>query len=115
MKPYLDLEGYGLTADEMEHMIAAITIFSDDKKLLRKRLRNELGNKLSKEDIVKISRLSYSGWGRLSKEFLTEIKGVNPETGELMNMITALWETNDNLMILLGSKYNFAESLATAL
>ena len=115
MKPYLDLEGYGLTADETERVITAITIFSDDKTLLRKRLRNELGNKLSKENIVKISRLSYSGWGRLSKEFLTEIMGVNPETGELLNIITALWETNDNLMILLGSKYNFAESLASAL
>ena len=115
MKPYLDLEGFGLTADETERVIAAITIFSDDKTLLRKRLRNELGNKLIKEDINKISRMSYSGWGRLSKEFLTEIMGVNPETGELLNIITALWETNDNLMTLLGSKYNFAENLAATL
>ena len=115
MKPYLDLVGFGLTADETERVITAITIFSDDKALLRKRLRVELGAKLSDAEIVKISRLSYSGWGRLSKEFLTEIMGVNPETGELMNIITALWETNDNLMILLGSKYNFSESLAAAL
>lgn len=115
MKPYLDLHGYGLTVDETERVIAASTIFSDDKALLRKRLRNELGAKISDGDIVKISRLSYSGWGRLSKEFLTEITGVNPETGEVMNIITALWETNDNLMILLGSKYNFSESLSAVL
>ena len=107
MKPYIDLCGYGLTEDEMERIILAVTIFGDDKRLLKKRLKQELSDKLTEKDINKISRLQYSGWGRLSREFLCDIEAVNPETGEVLNIINALWETNDNLMILLGSKYHF--------
>lgn len=111
MKPYLDLVEYGLSEEDMDKIIAAVTIFGDDKKLLKNRLRQEFSDKLNDDDIIKISRLKYSGWGRLSKEFLCDIKGINPETGELLSIIEALWETNDNLMVLLGSKYNFYDNL----
>ena len=114
MKPYIDLCGYGLTEDEMERIILALTIFGDDKRLLKKRLKQQLSNKLTEKDINKISRLQYSGWGRLSREFLCDIEAVNPETGEVLNIINALWETNDNLMILLGSKYQFYKALQKA-
>ena len=56
-----------------------------------------------------ICTLSYKAWGRLSKGFLEEITIPAPETGEVWNIITALWETNDNLMQLLGRKYKFME------
>ncbi len=115
MKSYLDLCEYNLSQEEMDRIITAITIFGDDRHLLRKRLKNEFKDKLSEDDINKISHLKYSGWGKLSREFLCDIYGVNPQTGELLNIINALWETNDNLMILLGSKYNFAENLKKAL
>ena len=107
MKPYVDLCEYGLPEEEMERIILAVTIFGDDKRLLKKRLKQELSNKLTDKEINKISHLQYSGWGRLSREFLCDIEAVNPETGEVLNIINALWETNDNLMILLGSKYQF--------
>ena len=45
---------------------------------------------------------------------MCDIEAVNPETGEVLNIINALWETNDNLMILLGSKYHFYEALQNA-
>lgn len=111
MKPYIDLCDYGLSENEMERIILAVTIFGDDKRLLKKRLKQELSDKLTDKDINKICRLQYSGWGRLSREFLCDIKAVDPDTGELFNIINALWETNDNLMILLGSKYKFYEAL----
>lgn len=111
MKPYLDLCEYGISEQEMDSVISAVTIFGDDKKLLRKRLRDTFGGKLNDKDIVKISRLKYSGWGRLSKKFLCEIYSVDPETGEYFNIIEALWKTNDNLMMLLGSKYQFTEKI----
>lgn len=114
MKSYLDLKDYGLNEQEMDSVITAITIFGDDKKLLRKRLKKEFANKFDEKDITKISRLKYSGWGRLSHEFLCDIYDVNPETGELLNIIGALWETNDNLMILLGSKYNYYQKVKEA-
>ena len=60
---------------------------------------------------MRISKLKYKDWGRLSKEFLTEIYNVDKNTGELQfNIIHALWQTNDNLMELLGSKYGFEQS-----
>ena len=111
MKPCIDLSEYSLSEDEMESIILAVTIFGDDKQLLKKRLRQKLSGKLTEKDINKISRLQYSGWGRLSREFLCDIEAVNPETGELINIINALWETNDNLMTLLGSKYKFYDAI----
>ena len=55
--------------------------------------------------------MSYKGWGRLSKKFLEEIETPAPETGEAWNIITALWETNDNLMELLSKKYLFEDAI----
>ena len=111
MESYIDLKGYGLNEAEMEDIITQITIFGEDKKRLRKRIGERFNNKLTDEDINKICNLKYTGWGKFSKKFLTEITGVLPKTGEVTNIITALWETNDNHNALLGSAYNFADSL----
>ncbi len=115
MRSYIELKPFNLTEEEMETVITAITIFGDDKKLLRKRLRHQLDNKVSDEDIRKISRLKYSDWGSLSRELLTEIYDFSTDTGEIKdNIINTLWNTNDNLMILLGSKYNFGKAIEQA-
>lgn len=111
LKPYIELIEYDLTFDEKEEVIKAITIFGDDKKLLRKRLKERFSNKLDENTILKISRLKFAGWSALSKEFLTELLGTNKETGEHFSIIDALWQTNDNLMVLLGSQYTFKEAL----
>lgn len=34
-----------------------------------------------------------------------------PETGEVWNIITALWETNDNFMQLLSKEYQFSDRI----
>lgn len=104
LKSYKDLLEYDLTDEQKESVIKAITIFGEDKKLLRKRLKNELGDYLSDDEIKKISKLKYSGWSRLSREFLTEVEAAYKESGEVVNIITAMWQTNNNLMQLLYSK-----------
>ena len=111
LKPYIELADFNLSIDDKEEIIKAITIFGDDKKLLRKRLRDYFSEKLTEDEIIKISKLKYTGWGAFSKEFLTDIKTVNKATGEYFNIIEALWSTNDNLMELFGSKYEFKEEL----
>ena len=58
-----------------------------------------------------ICSLSYQGWGRLSRIFLEEITVPAPETGEVWNLITALWQTNDNLMQLLSRNYRFTDEV----
>ena len=92
-------------------MIKAITVFGDDKGLLKKRLKTLFGDKLSKEDITKISKLKYTGWGRLSREFLAELEAPCVETGEVDSIINFMWETNNNLMQLLSNNYGFLQAV----
>lgn len=109
LKSYRDLEKYNLNDEEKEEIIKAITIFGDDKGLLKKRLNILFGDKLSKEDIAKISKLKYTGWGRLSREFLSVIQGVCISTGEIDSIIGFMWTTNNNLMQLLSNTYSFTK------
>ena len=103
LKSYKDLVAYNLTDEQKEEIVKAITIFGDDKKLLKKCLKNEFGDCLSDDEIKKICKLKYTGWSKLSREFLTDVTAVYKETGELINIICALWETNYNLASLLYS------------
>ena len=100
------LTGIELNQNEKENIILNIVIFGEDKKLLKNRIE-KLYPFLTETQINSLCALSYKGWGRLSKTFLEEIYAPAPETGEKWNLITALWETNDNLMKLLGKEYEF--------
>ena len=90
------LSGIDLKQSEKEEIIQNIVLFGDDKKLLKQRL-GKLFPKLTDKQKSSIAALSYHGWGRFSKKFLEEITIPAPETGEVWNLITALWETNENL------------------
>ena len=50
LKSYKDLVAYNLTDEQKEEIVKAITIFGDDKKLLKKRLKNEFGGCLSDDE-----------------------------------------------------------------
>jgi CRISPR-associated endonuclease Csn1 len=111
LKSFQDLQFIDLPDSQKEEIIKAITIFGDDKKLLKKRLKNQYSS-LSDDDIATIAKLKYTGWGRFSKEFLTNIKAMIPNgTGEDTSIIRALWETNDNLIQLLSDRYKFREKI----
>ena len=99
-----------LSQKAKEEIILNIVLFGDDKKLLKQRLQR-LYPELTDSQLKSISLLSYKGWGRFSRTFLENITAPAPETGEVWNIITALWETNDNLMQLLGGNYKFAEEI----
>lgn len=115
MRSAIELSSYDLSLEEKEMIISSITIFGDDKKLLKKRLKKNFADKLSDDDIKKISKLKYKDWGRFSKELLTKIYDFDENTGEVKdNIINSLWNTNDNFMELLGSKYNFQKSIENA-
>ena len=103
LKPWQDLAPYDLTYDEKEEVVRLITIFGDDKKLLKKRLRDLFGDRLTETERGKLARLKYTGWSRLSREFLTQVACTDKNTGEVTNIISALWDTNLNLMQLLYS------------
>lgn len=114
LKAYHDIKqiagNVSLSEMQQEDIIKDITLFADSPKMLRKRLRLKYPE-LSDKQIMQLAGKKYSGWGRLSRAFLEEVEAVNPETGEILNIISALWETNDNLMQLLSKKYTYAEEI----
>lgn len=106
------LTNVDLSQKAKEEIILNIVLFGEDKKLLKQRLHKRFPE-LTDGQLKGISTLSYKGWGRLSGTFLEKITAPAPETDEVWNIITALWETNDNLMQLLSRKYIFAEEIET--
>ncbi len=116
LKSYHDfrkmLENGILTEYEAEDVISRITI-STDKPRLKKWLKEKYP-KLSEADVKYILTLKYNDYGRLSRRLLEEIYLIDKETGEVLterNIITMLWETNDNLMQLLSAKYTFSDEI----
>ena len=104
------LTGVNLKQREKEDIILNIVLFGGDKKLLKQRISKQFPQLTDNQKKI-ICGLSYKGWGRFSKKFLEEITIPAPETGEVWNIITALWETNENLMQLLGHEYSFMEAI----
>ena len=111
---YIDLKGIltntALNEDAKEQIILDITLFGDDKSLLKKRLRKQFAE-LSDNQVNQLAKLSYKGWGRLSGKFLNELAAPAPETGEVWTILRAMWETNENLMQLLSERYGFVNAV----
>ncbi len=116
MKSYRDLVKFEcLNIDEKDDIITAITVFGEEKKLLKKRLREKYGDRLDDNAVGYIAKLNYTGWGRLSRELLTDITSVDKSTGELVSIMDALWSTNLNLMQLIYSEqYDFEKAITDA-
>lgn len=101
-----------ISESDAEDIIERITVTTDTARL-KKWLKDNFPQ-LDDSDVKYLSALKYKDYGRLSGKLLEEIFEVDPKTGELCserNIITVLWETNDNLMQILGSKYQFGSSV----
>ena len=101
------LTGIELSQEDKETIILNITLFGEDEKLLKQRLGKLFPQLTDKQKNV-ISKLSYTGWGRLSGRLLSGITAPAPQTGEVWTIIRCMWETNDNLMQVLSNKYHFS-------
>ena len=115
---YLDFSnriGIDLTLESNKEMVEEIifwrTIHSEGGKVLRRRIEKNYGGKLSKDQIKNICNLKYSGWGRLSAKFLNGIERIDKETGEKQSIISALRNTNENLMMLLSDRYTYSKKV----
>lgn len=111
--------GNDFSREDAEKMIQDITIFGGDKKMLKNRLHREFSY-LTPEQRTSLTRLSYDGWGRLSREFLVNLlpaEGNNYEvlvdhtSGEVLNIISAMRQTSYNLMELLGSRFGYGQAI----
>lgn len=94
-----------LTEDDAEKIIARGS-YAEDKTRLGKWLLKEYPD-ISKADRKYICSLKFKDFGRLSKKLLSELEGVNKETGEVTTVIRALWETQYNFMEIVASSDRF--------
>lgn len=91
----------------VEDIITHIVLFGEDGALLGSWLDKTYGDYLTKQEQKKILGKKFSGWGKLSRTFLTELYHVDENTGEAFSVMDMLWLTNQNLMELLSSDYIF--------
>lgn len=94
-----------LTELEVEDIIERAS-YSEDKNRLSRWLSKKY-SKISDEDRKYICSLRIKDFGRLSRKFLTGLEAPDPETGEAITILSAMWNTNNNLMELLSEKYMF--------
>lgn len=87
------------------------TVYGNDKKMLKEKIVEKYNDRFSEQELNRILGFKFEGWGRLSRSFL-ELEGDSTEDGVCRTFIRALWETNDNHMELMSSKYTYKESLA---
>ncbi len=95
-----------------ERIIKLACIYGDSKKTLKKILADDFGDILSENDIKKLAGMKFKDWGRLSREFL-ELQGCITETGEICSLISAMRNTNSNLMEIINDteRYTFKKAL----
>lgn len=99
-----------ISEDDAEAIITRAS-YSENKSRLIKWL-NEHYPEISKDDCKYIAGVNFKNFGRLSRELLTDIGGCVKDTGEYYeNIITAMWETNNNLMQLLSDNFTFREEI----
>lgn len=92
--------------ENAEEIIEWITIFND-KEILESKVRNTYPD-LTDDQVTKILRKKYSGWGELSKKLLTLPYYKDKETEVYKSIIDLMFETKENFMqILNNDKYKF--------
>ena len=94
-----------------EDIIRWKTIYGDDSRMVQNMVRQQYPEVFSEEQLKKLNRLHYSGWGNFCAKFLTGIEGVHKDTGQQFTILQALWETNCNLMQLLSKQYTFQNAI----
>lgn len=77
----------------IEEIILWNTIF-EDRAILRDKIKRNYGDRLTDEQISKIVRKRFAGWGRLSKKLLCELK-VNTDSG-LRSIMDVMREGDPN-------------------
>lgn len=115
---FLPIFGEKMKEDKYWNLVESIiywgTIYGDSKKMFGQKLREELEKNSVKIDEAGIKRImgyKFSDWGNLSKEFLC-LKGYDKSTGVIKSLISALWDSENNMMELLNSTdYTFGEEL----
>ena len=95
----------------LERLILDITLFGEDRKMLERVLRED-APELTKDQLRQLTKLRYSGWGRLSAKLLAGLPAVDKETGAVQTVIEAMRAEGMNLMELLTDRFGYAEEIS---
>lgn len=98
------------TKEMVERIIFWGTVYGNDKTFLKERIKECYGDKVTEEQLKRITGFKFHDWGKLSRKFL-EMMGCDKSTGEALPLISMMWERNCNLMELLSDRYTYAEEL----
>ncbi len=119
MQSYIDFfgengifEGTSYNTNDAEKIIEWITIF-DDKDILKRKVENEYPELKKNNQVKNILNKKYSGWGRLSRKLLLDLKVADKKTNILKSIMDLMYETDENFMqIINDDKYNFQKLIA---
>lgn len=106
------LESKTITEKDVERIIERAS-YAEDKTRLSGWLEKTYPQ-IREEDRRYICSIKISEFGRLSRKFLCEMEGVDKSSGEVMTVLSALWNTQYNLMELISSGdcgFTFNESI----
>lgn len=109
MKSYYDFKNILAKTNnkqQVEDIIEHILVYGSDKKMLKQWLDQHTEG-LDESDKKHVLRLNYKDWGRVSGEFLTKVYHTDKKTGEMFSVMDMLWNTNNNLMMLMTKPYDF--------
>ena len=96
----------------IEEIIKWVTIF-EDKEILQRKIRRKYN--LKKEEIEKILMFNYSGWARLSKKLIDEIRTYKDPKFYGYTILDIMRETNYNFMqIINDQKFDFQDVIKRA-
>ena len=107
------METRALSEQDVEKIIERAS-YSEDKTRLATWLAREYHD-ICDTDRKYICSLKMHDFGRLSRRLLSGVEGVRKETGELMTVISALWDTQYNLMEIIADadRFTFKDELKT--
>lgn len=95
---------------EIERIIDYVTVYTD-KKIIKRKIKNDISMNLTDNEIERLSNLKLSGYGRFSKKLIDGLlsNGVNRSPKTILGY---LYDTNDNFMqILNNSDYGFMDKI----
>lgn len=106
------LESKVLSENDVEKIIERAA-YAEDKQRLSKWIERYFPQ-VSDIDRKYICSVKIKDFGRLSRKLLCELEGTDKSTGELVSVMSALWNTKNNLMEILedSDKYTFKEVIS---
>lgn len=100
----------GIITEEDVEKIIEHSSYAEDKKRLSRWLEKKYPH-IAEVDRKYICSLKLNGFGRLSRKFLCEFAGADKQTMNPTTILSALWNTQHNLMELLSDKFTFMENI----